>query len=101
MEETEAKRPKVGTLKLTAGKRRLDAEDIDSINKYQQLRYRFTNRERDMMVLMRAISQFLNPASKLWIDPAVIRRIMKSYLEVSNYLHLFQNEHRSFLGIQH
>uniref|UniRef100_A0AC35G8H4 Uncharacterized protein n=1 Tax=Panagrolaimus sp. PS1159 TaxID=55785 RepID=A0AC35G8H4_9BILA len=80
-----AKKSRILNLKAPLGKRTLDDEDIEASKKSHLLRNRFSQSERDLMVLMRAVGQFLNPTSKLWIDPIVMRKIMKAYLEESYY----------------
>jgi len=66
------------------GKRQPDMEDIESANKLIYARYRFSPRERDTLILLRAVSQFLNPVGKMWVEPTVVRKIMKAYFPESN-----------------
>uniref|UniRef100_A0A914Z8R7 GTF3C1 extended winged-helix domain-containing protein n=1 Tax=Panagrolaimus superbus TaxID=310955 RepID=A0A914Z8R7_9BILA len=82
-DEPPVKKSRILNLKAPIGKRAPDDEDIEASKKSHLLRNRFSQSERDLMVLMRAVGQFLNPTSKLWIDPIVMRKIMKAYLEES------------------
>ncbi|KAE9548477.1 hypothetical protein FO519_008307 [Halicephalobus sp. NKZ332] len=66
------------------GKRQPDMEDIESANKLIYARYRFSPRERDTLILLRAVSQFLNPVGKMWVEPTVVRKIMKAYFPESS-----------------
>uniref|UniRef100_A0A7E4V5S1 Piwi domain-containing protein n=1 Tax=Panagrellus redivivus TaxID=6233 RepID=A0A7E4V5S1_PANRE len=83
-DEPPSKKKKIVTFKVGSGKRVPDQEDIESASRAHHLRYRFTQRERDLMVLVKAVCQFLNPSGKMWVDPTVMRRIMKAYLEESS-----------------
>ncbi|KIH68563.1 hypothetical protein ANCDUO_01108 [Ancylostoma duodenale] len=64
-------------------KRPLDSVDIISEQNRLHLRSRFTSRERDMLIMIRAVGFFLNPVYRFWLDPAVVRDIMHEYMPES------------------
>uniref|UniRef100_A0A1I7VVP8 General transcription factor 3C polypeptide 1 n=1 Tax=Loa loa TaxID=7209 RepID=A0A1I7VVP8_LOALO len=57
-------------------KRPYDEVDIISEQRRVHLRNRFTSLERNMLILIRAVSFFLNPMYRFWLEPAVLRDIM-------------------------
>ncbi|TKR76349.1 hypothetical protein L596_017498 [Steinernema carpocapsae] len=57
-------------------KRKLDEIDMLSETRRMFLRSRFSAKERDMLVLIRAVSFFLNPVYRFWLNPVVLRDIM-------------------------
>ncbi|KAJ1347398.1 hypothetical protein KIN20_002439 [Parelaphostrongylus tenuis] len=64
-------------------KRQLDSVDIISEQNRFYLRSRFSSRERDMLILIRAVSFFLNPVYRFWLNPSVVRDIMHEYIPES------------------
>uniref|UniRef100_A0A915D9A1 Uncharacterized protein n=1 Tax=Ditylenchus dipsaci TaxID=166011 RepID=A0A915D9A1_9BILA len=64
-------------------KRRLDEVDLLCQKMSTNLRSKFTPRERDMLVLIRAVSFFLNPVHRFWLDPTVMREVMHQYVPES------------------
>ncbi|KAK6747194.1 hypothetical protein RB195_000421 [Necator americanus] len=64
-------------------KRPLDSVDIISEQNRLHLRSRFNSRERDMLIMIRAVGFFLNPVYRFWLDPAVVRDIMHEYIPES------------------
>ncbi|KAE9421220.1 hypothetical protein Angca_004877 [Angiostrongylus cantonensis] len=64
-------------------KRPLDSVDIISEQNRLHLRSRFTSRERDMLIMIRAVGFFLNPVYRFWLDPSVVRDIMHEYMPES------------------
>ncbi|GMS95753.1 hypothetical protein PENTCL1PPCAC_17928, partial [Pristionchus entomophagus] len=74
-----------GTPKVrsSAKKRPLDPVDILSEKNRMHVRSRFNSRERDMLILIRAVGFFLNPVYRFWLNPAVLRDIMHEYVPES------------------
>ncbi|CAI4224981.1 unnamed protein product [Auanema sp. JU1783] len=64
-------------------KRPLDTVDMVSEQARLHVRSRFNSKERDMLILIRAIGFFLNPVYRFWLDPAVLRDIMHEYVPES------------------
>ncbi|KAK0414710.1 hypothetical protein QR680_011579 [Steinernema hermaphroditum] len=62
--------------KPNKGKRKLDEIDLLSENRRMFLRSRFSAKEKDMLILIRAVSFFLNPVYRFWLNPVVLRDIM-------------------------
>ncbi|KAI6221152.1 hypothetical protein M3Y95_01010500 [Aphelenchoides besseyi] len=60
-------------------KRKLDAIDEQSQKQNMYMRSRFIAREYDMLVMIRALSFFLNPIHRFWLNPTVMRDIMHEY----------------------
>ncbi|KAL3118996.1 hypothetical protein niasHT_003779 [Heterodera trifolii] len=60
-----------------------DTVDKLSLQHKAYLRSRFTQRERDMLLLIRACSFFLNPVARFWPNPKVIRTLMHEYVPES------------------
>ncbi|WKX97039.1 hypothetical protein Q1695_013019 [Nippostrongylus brasiliensis] len=57
-------------------KRPMDSVDLISSQNRLHMRSKFNSRERDMLILIRAVGFFLNPVYRFWLDPAVVRDIM-------------------------
>ncbi|VDO35322.1 unnamed protein product [Haemonchus placei] len=74
------KKPSTSTLKVypQSGKKKrpMDSVDLLSAQNRLHLRSRFNSRERDMLIMIRAVGFFLNPVYRFWLDPAVVRDIM-------------------------
>ncbi|KAK6024487.1 hypothetical protein OSTOST_09699, partial [Ostertagia ostertagi] len=74
------KKPSTPTLKIYSQcgkkKRPMDSVDLISAQNRLHLRSRFNSRERDMLIMIRAVGFFLNPVYRFWLDPAVVRDIM-------------------------
>lgn len=64
-------------------KRPPDHIDMLSQTRTISIRQRFSSRERDMLILIRAVSFFLNPVYRFWLDPKVMRDIMHEYVPES------------------
>ncbi|KAI6234641.1 hypothetical protein M3Y99_00783200 [Aphelenchoides fujianensis] len=60
-------------------KRKYDEIDLQSRKKNLYLRSRFITREYDMLVMIRALSFFLNPVHRFWLNPTVMRDLMHEY----------------------
>ncbi|CAJ0572503.1 unnamed protein product, partial [Mesorhabditis spiculigera] len=79
--------PKVRLQALPKGhkhkKRPLDSIDIVSQQNRLHLRCRFQPRERDMLILIRAVGFFLNPVYRFWLNPTAVRDIMHEYVPES------------------
>uniref|UniRef100_A0A914HVW4 GTF3C1 extended winged-helix domain-containing protein n=1 Tax=Globodera rostochiensis TaxID=31243 RepID=A0A914HVW4_GLORO len=60
-----------------------DTVDTLSLQHKAYLRSRFTQRERDMLLLIRACSFFLNPVTRFWPNPKVMRTLMHEYVPES------------------
>ncbi|CAK5083342.1 unnamed protein product [Meloidogyne enterolobii] len=63
--------------------RLMDNVDRISLQHKSYLRSRFSQRERDMLLLIRASSFFLNPVSKFWPHPKVMRNLMHEFVPES------------------
>ncbi|KAL7080237.1 hypothetical protein ACQ4LE_000480 [Meloidogyne hapla] len=63
--------------------RLMDNIDKVSLQHKSYLRSRFSQRERDMLLLIRASSFFLNPVSKFWPHPKVMRNLMHEFVPES------------------
>jgi hypothetical protein len=63
-------------------KRRLDKIDVRS-KQMNYTRSRFTPKERDMLILIRAVGFFLNPVHRFWMDPGVMRDVMHEFVPES------------------
>nr|CDJ81025.1 Hypothetical protein CBG16818 [Haemonchus contortus] len=76
------KKPSTSTVELKVypqsgkKKRPMDSVDLLSAQNRLHLRSRFNSRERDMLIMIRAVGFFLNPVYRFWLDPAVVRDIM-------------------------
>ncbi|KAK5967050.1 hypothetical protein GCK32_009544 [Trichostrongylus colubriformis] len=74
------KKPSTPMLKIYSQtgkkKRPMDSVDLISAQNRLHLRSRFNSRERDMLIMIRAVGFFLNPVYRFWLDPAVVRDIM-------------------------
>ncbi|GMT24165.1 hypothetical protein PFISCL1PPCAC_15462, partial [Pristionchus fissidentatus] len=77
------KQKRIGTPKSTAKKRPLDPVDLLSEKNRMHVRSRFNSRERDMLILIRAVGFFLNPVYRFWLNPAVLRDIMHEHVPES------------------
>ncbi|MFH4976341.1 hypothetical protein AB6A40_003050 [Gnathostoma spinigerum] len=64
-------------------KRSLDKIDRLSQERRIHMRSRFTAKERDMLILIRAVGFFLNPVYRFWLEPSVLRDIMHEYVPES------------------
>uniref|UniRef100_A0A158R5M0 CID domain-containing protein n=1 Tax=Syphacia muris TaxID=451379 RepID=A0A158R5M0_9BILA len=69
--------------RTSRGKRMLDELDVLSMQSRLHFRSRFSSRERDMLLLIRAVGFFLNPVYRFWLDPTVLRDIMHAYVPES------------------
>ncbi|GMR48058.1 hypothetical protein PMAYCL1PPCAC_18253, partial [Pristionchus mayeri] len=83
VEPKKQKRVEGGTPKSSAKKRPLDPVDILSEKNRMHVRSRFNSRERDMLILIRAVGFFLNPVYRFWLNPAVLRDIMHEHVPES------------------
>uniref|UniRef100_A0A8R1U8L7 GTF3C1 extended winged-helix domain-containing protein n=1 Tax=Pristionchus pacificus TaxID=54126 RepID=A0A8R1U8L7_PRIPA len=72
-----------GISKSLTKKRPLDPVDILSEKNKMHVRSRFNSRERDMLILIRAVGFFLNPVYRFWLNPAVLRDIMHEHVPES------------------
>lgn len=61
-------------------KRPLDNVDMLSQKNRLNLRARFSPKERDMLILIRAVGFFLNPVYRFWLDPTVLRDLMHEFV---------------------
>uniref|UniRef100_A0A1I7XSG4 RNB domain-containing protein n=1 Tax=Heterorhabditis bacteriophora TaxID=37862 RepID=A0A1I7XSG4_HETBA len=75
------KKKKIKELKRK--KRPLDSVDIVSEQSRVHVRSRFSPKEKDMLILIRAVGFFLNPVYRFWLDPTVLRDIMHEYVPES------------------
>uniref|UniRef100_A0A0N4Z4M9 B-block_TFIIIC domain-containing protein n=1 Tax=Parastrongyloides trichosuri TaxID=131310 RepID=A0A0N4Z4M9_PARTI len=64
-------------------KRTLDEKDALVIQDRTQLRVRFTKREKDLLVMIRAVGYFLKPIYRIWVSPPLIRDLMHNYVPES------------------
>uniref|UniRef100_A0AC35TKM2 ULP_PROTEASE domain-containing protein n=1 Tax=Rhabditophanes sp. KR3021 TaxID=114890 RepID=A0AC35TKM2_9BILA len=62
------------------GKRKLDEKDINVVKDRTYLRVRFSKREKDVLIMIRAVCYFLNPIYRIWISPPLLRDTMHSYV---------------------
>uniref|UniRef100_A0A914WRI4 General transcription factor 3C polypeptide 1 n=1 Tax=Plectus sambesii TaxID=2011161 RepID=A0A914WRI4_9BILA len=62
--------------KERSNKRIRDRIDVLSEQRRIHMRSRFSAKERDMLIFIRAVSYFLNPVFRFWLDPCVLRDIM-------------------------
>ncbi|VDK41757.1 unnamed protein product [Gongylonema pulchrum] len=63
-------------------KRQFDEIDRISELRRMRLRNRFSELERDTLILIRAVSFFLNPMYRFWLEPAVLRDVMHEHVQV-------------------
>ncbi|CDH93326.1 GTF3C1 extended winged-helix domain-containing protein [Caenorhabditis elegans] len=64
-------------------KRKLDSVDIVSSSARVSVRCRFTPKERDQLIMIRAVGFFLNPVYRFWLDPTVLRDLMHEFVPES------------------
>ncbi|PAV63890.1 hypothetical protein WR25_03270 isoform A [Diploscapter pachys] len=65
---------------LKSKRRRKDMIDLQSEANRVHMRSRFSSKERDFLVLIRAVGFFLNPIYRFWLDPKVMRDIMHEHV---------------------
>ncbi|EGT48614.1 hypothetical protein CAEBREN_25488 [Caenorhabditis brenneri] len=64
-------------------KRKLDSVDIVSSSARISVRCRFSPKERDQLIMIRAVGFFLNPVYRFWLDPTVLRDLMHEFVPES------------------
>ncbi|CAB3409866.1 unnamed protein product [Caenorhabditis bovis] len=64
-------------------RRKPDSVDLMSTKSRTTLRCRFTPKERDQLVMIRAVGFFLNPVYRFWLEPGVLRDLMHEYVPES------------------
>ncbi|CAD6190799.1 unnamed protein product [Caenorhabditis auriculariae] len=64
-------------------KRKFDSVDVLSHRNRIYMRSRFSAKERDQLIIIRAIGFFLNPVYRFWLEPTVLRDIMHEYVPES------------------
>uniref|UniRef100_A0A0N5B8E3 B-block_TFIIIC domain-containing protein n=1 Tax=Strongyloides papillosus TaxID=174720 RepID=A0A0N5B8E3_STREA len=64
-------------------RKHLDEKDIRVIQDRTQLRVKYTKREKDLLIMIRAVSYFLKPIYRIWVTPSLIRDLMHSYVPES------------------
>uniref|UniRef100_A0A914RZE1 Uncharacterized protein n=1 Tax=Parascaris equorum TaxID=6256 RepID=A0A914RZE1_PAREQ len=79
-------------------KRPMDSVDLVSEQRRIHMRSRFTAKERDMLVLIRAVGFFLNPVYRFWLDPTVLRDVMHEYVPGYSVWH-HKREFDAFMGM--
>ncbi|PIC37281.1 hypothetical protein B9Z55_015964 [Caenorhabditis nigoni] len=68
---------------LKPKKRKLDSVDLVSSSARISVRCRFTPKERDQLIMIRAVGFFLNPVYRFWLDPTVLRDLMHEFVPES------------------
>ncbi|CAI5448942.1 unnamed protein product [Caenorhabditis angaria] len=64
-------------------KRKMDSIDCISNANRVFIRCRFTPKERDQLIMIRAVGFFLNPVYRFWLDPTVLRDLMHEFVPES------------------
>ncbi|CEF68803.1 Hypothetical protein SRAE_2000345800 [Strongyloides ratti] len=64
-------------------RKHLDEKDIRVIQDRTQLRVKYTKREKDLLIMIRAVSYFLKPIYRIWVSPSLIRDLMHNYVPES------------------
>ncbi|KAF1759618.1 hypothetical protein GCK72_016085 [Caenorhabditis remanei] len=75
--------PSTSSKKLKPKKRKLDSVDLVSSSARISVRCRFSPKERDQLILIRAVGFFLNPVYRFWLDPTVLRDLMHEFVPES------------------
>ncbi|KAI1697843.1 general transcription factor 3C polypeptide 1 [Ditylenchus destructor] len=70
---------------LPAGVRKRPFDEVDQLCRKMSLQQRskFSPKEKDMLLLIRGVSYFLNPVHRFWLDPTVMRQVMHQYVPES------------------
>uniref|UniRef100_A0A1I7TQH7 B-block_TFIIIC domain-containing protein n=1 Tax=Caenorhabditis tropicalis TaxID=1561998 RepID=A0A1I7TQH7_9PELO len=63
--------------------RKLDSVDLVSSSARISVRCRFSSKERDQLIMIRAVGFFLNPVYRFWLDPTVLRDLMHEFVPES------------------
>ncbi|CAI2349869.1 unnamed protein product [Caenorhabditis sp. 36 PRJEB53466] len=64
-------------------KRKPDSVDLVSSSSRISVRCRFSPKERDQLIMIRAVGFFLNPVYRFWLDPTVLRDLMHEFVPES------------------
>ncbi|KAI1702838.1 general transcription factor 3C polypeptide 1 [Ditylenchus destructor] len=70
---------------LPAGSKKRPFDEVDQMCRRMSLQQRskFSPKEKDMLLLIRGVSYFLNPVHRFWLDPTVMRQVMHKYVPES------------------
>lgn len=75
--------PKTKASPTKPKKRKLDSVDLVSSSVRISVRCRFSPKERDQLIMIRAVGFFLNPVYRFWLDPTVLRDLMHEFVPES------------------